>query len=52
MNLQDAITIGKSIRRNCPFFQGYAMFGYNWRTFAICYPRACEVYRQCVEAGF
>lgn len=41
--------IWKAIMRNHPFFQGGGMFGHDFRTMRISYPRAESILRQAIR---
>ncbi len=40
----------KAIRRNHPFFKSGGMFGHDWRTFGLLYPRACSILKAAQAA--
>ena len=44
-----ALAVWKSILRRHPFFNsGGGMFGYDWRTFATCYPADAVILRRAI----
>ena len=49
MNRSTALATWKAIRRHHPFFRSGGMFGFDWRTFHVCYPADCAILRQAVR---
>ena len=46
--MTDKKAIAKAIFKNHPFFQGYAMFGWDWRTFGLLYPKSARILREAL----
>ena len=49
--MRDKKAIARAIFRNHPFFRyaGYQMFGWDWRTFGLLYPRSAMVLREALS---
>ena len=36
-------SVAKAIFRNHPFFQSGGLYGWDWATFRVCYPRSAAI---------
>ena len=49
MEQKQARAVARTIFKRHPFFQGYAMFGWDWRTMRICYPVGARILRKALD---
>lgn len=51
MDAKQGLAVWKAIRRHHPFFRAGGAFGFDWRTFHVCYPTDCAILRVAVAAA-